>query len=315
MSNQGELHVVYGTGPVGLAVIDELAAQGKRVKAVNRSGRAAVPAGVEVVAGDGSDADSTRTICQGATHVYNCTNPPYHRWPELFPGIQAGILEGAAAAGAKLIVMENLYMYGPTGGKPLTEDLPYQPREPKGVTRAKMARDLMAAHASGKVRAVAARASDFFGPRVQESTMGWRVLYPVVTGGAAQVLGNPDVPHTYTYLPDVGKALVLLGARDEALGQAWHIPSPPTMTARAFVERLYQEAGHPVKIQVPPTLVLRVIGLFTPGLREMLKVRYQVTEPFIMDHGKFAAAFGDISTSLDEAIRATVAWYRANPKA
>ena len=125
MSNTHELHVIFGTGPVGLAVMDALVAQDKQVRLVNRSGRADVPAGIEIVAGDASDPDSTREICRGASVVYNCTNPPYDKWPELFPALQKGVLEGAAAAEAKLIVMENVYMYGPTGGRPMTEDLPY----------------------------------------------------------------------------------------------------------------------------------------------------------------------------------------------
>ena len=41
------------------------------------------------------------------------------------------MLEGAASAGAKLIAMENLYMYGPTDGRPLTEDLPLRPQHPQ----------------------------------------------------------------------------------------------------------------------------------------------------------------------------------------
>ena len=101
MSNPNELHVIFGTGPVGLSVMNELVKQGKTVRMVNRSGKAAVSAGVEVVKGDASDAASTRAICKGATVVYNCTNPPYTQWPELFPPMQAAVIEGAASAGAK----------------------------------------------------------------------------------------------------------------------------------------------------------------------------------------------------------------------
>src|SRR5512147_1575187 len=155
--NEPEQHVIFGTGPVGLSVMNELVRKGKRVRVVNRSGKANVPTGVEVVKGDASDPASTRAICIGATVVYNCTNPPYTQWLELFPPMQAAVIDGAASAGAKLIVMENLYMYGPTGGKTLTEELPFHPTPRKGATRAKMAQDLMAAHRSGKVRVAAGR--------------------------------------------------------------------------------------------------------------------------------------------------------------
>jgi nucleoside-diphosphate-sugar epimerase len=313
--NSSELHVIFGAGPVGRAVMGELVKQGKRVRIVNQSGKLAdAPAGVEVVAGDAAQAETTRKLCQGAAVVYNCTNPPYTQWPELFPPLQAGVLAGAASAGAKLVVMENLYMYGPTGGKPMTEDLPYKPTPRKGLTRAKMAEALMAAHKSGEVRVAIGRAADFFGPGALNSAVGDRLFYAALAGKAAQVIGKLDMPHTYTYVPDIGKALVILGEHDTALGQAWHIPSPPTGTTRAFFTQVYQAAGHPPKFQVMPKLMLKGLALFMPVLRELDEMLYEFEEPFIMDHSKFERAFGLKATPLDESIRTTVAWFRANPR-
>jgi hypothetical protein len=145
MSDNGELHVVFGTGPVSLAVMDELVSKGKRVRMVNRSGRASVPEGVEVVGGDDTDKAFAREASEGASVVYFALNPPYDKWAELFPGLQAGVLEGAANAGAKLVAVENLYMYGLTGGWPLTEDLHYAPNTRKGTVRARMSEELMEA--------------------------------------------------------------------------------------------------------------------------------------------------------------------------
>jgi nucleoside-diphosphate-sugar epimerase len=212
------LHVVFGTGPVGLAVADELLRRGERVRLVNRSGKAAAPEGVVVVGGDATDEIFAREASVGATVVYFALNPPYHQWPELFPSLQEGVLEGAASAGARLVAMENVYMYGPTGGRPLTEDLPYAPGTRKGEVRARMSRELFAAHDAGKVRVTAGRASDFFGPRVTDSAAGETIFGRAVAGKAAQVVGDPELPHTYTYAPDVGKDLVILGEREEALG-------------------------------------------------------------------------------------------------
>ena len=89
-NNGQELHVIFGAGPVGMAVMEELVLQGRRVRLVNRSGRAVVPEGVELAAGDATDPATTRMLCQGAAVVYNCTNPPYTHWPEMFPPLQAG---------------------------------------------------------------------------------------------------------------------------------------------------------------------------------------------------------------------------------
>jgi uncharacterized protein YbjT (DUF2867 family) len=132
MTDNGKLHVVFGTGAVGMSVMVALVGRGKRVRMVNRSGRASVPHGVEVIGGDATDETFAREASKGASVVYFALNPPYNKWPELFPPLQAGVLEGAASAGAKLVAMENLYMYGPTEGRPLTEDLPHAPNTRKG---------------------------------------------------------------------------------------------------------------------------------------------------------------------------------------
>jgi nucleoside-diphosphate-sugar epimerase len=311
MSDNVELHVVFGTGPVGLAVMDELVSKGKRVLMINRGGKARVPDGVEVVGGDATDENFTREAAAGASVVYFALNPPYDKWPELFPPLQAGVIEGAAAAGARLIAMENLYMYGLTDGRPLTEDLPYAPNTRKGTVRARMSEELMEVHTSGRVRVAIGRASDFFGPRVITSAAGEQVFGRAVEGKSAQVAGDPDQPHTYTYVPDIGRGLVILGEREEALGQAWHLPSPETLTTREFVEMIFEEAGKPARVQAAPKILLRAMGLINPGIRETIEMLYEFEEPFVVDHSKFEQAFGEHATSLKEAIGDTVRWYRS----
>jgi nucleoside-diphosphate-sugar epimerase len=310
MSDNEELHVVFGTGPVGLAVMDELVGRGERVRMVNRSGMAGVPGGVEVVGGDAADPTFTREVSAGASVVYFALNPPYDKWPELFPPLQAGVLEGAASAGAKLVAVENLYMYGLTGGRPLTEDLPYVPNTRKGTVRARMSEELMEAHTSGRVRVAIGRASDFFGPRVLVSAAGEQVFGRAVEGKSAQVGGDPDQPHTYTYAPDIGKGLAILGEREEALGQAWHLPSPETVSTRQFVETIFEDVGKPARVQAAPKILLRAMGLFNPGIRETIEMLYEFEEPFVVDHSKFERAFGEHATLLKEAIADTVRWYR-----
>jgi nucleoside-diphosphate-sugar epimerase len=311
MTDNEELHVVFGTGAVGMSVMDELIRRGpKRVRMVNRSGRASVPAGVEVVGGDATDEAFAREASKGASVVYFALNPPYNKWPELFPPLQAGVLVGAASAGAKLIAMENLYMYGPTDGRPLTEDLPHAPNTRKGAVRARMSEELMEAHSSGRVRVAMGRASDYFGPRVLTSAAGEQVFGRAVEGKSAQVAGNPDQPHTYTYVPDIGKGLVILGEREEALGRAWHLPSPETLTTHQFVEMIFEEVGKPARVQAAPKILLRAMGLFNPGMREIIEMLYEFEEPFVVDYSRFEREFGEQATPLREAIQHTLRWYR-----
>ncbi len=152
MANNPKLHVIWGAGRLGMAVMRALTAKGETVRMVNRSGKANVLANVSVVAADAYNLDSAREACQGATVVYLCAKPPNHEWPQKFPPLQANILESAASAGAKLIIGENLYMYGEVPNRPLTEDLPIAATTRKGRTRAQMAEAALAAHRNGKVQ-------------------------------------------------------------------------------------------------------------------------------------------------------------------
>ncbi|MBA4179776.1 MAG: hypothetical protein C0506_04235 [Anaerolinea sp.] len=308
------MNVVFGTGPVGLAVIDELAGQGERVRAVNRSGRAALPDGVELAPGDATDGAFTASVCGDAAVIYNCLNAPYAKWPEQFPPLQAGVLAAAEQSGAKLVVMENVYMYGPTGGKPLTEDLPYLATTRKGRCRAEMAQSLLDAHRSGRARVAIGRASDFFGPRARESAVGERVFGVAVRGKKVQVLGDPDAPHTYTYVPDIARGLVTLGTDDRALGSAWHLPSAPAISTREFVKIAFEAAGKPLKMQRVSKPMLKLAGLFSPAVRELDEMLYEFEEPFIVDNSRFTTTFGQEATTLAEAIATTVDWFNANRK-
>lgn len=304
-----ELHVVFGTGPLGMAVARKLASQGKRVRMVNRSGRGTRPAGVEIAQADVTSHEDARRACAGASVVYNCTNAPYTQWPQTFPLLMAGVIEGAASVGAKLIVGDNLYMYGPVRG-PISEDLPYAATGRKGLTRARMARMALDAHNAGRVRVAIGRASDFYGPGVLDSAMGQRVFENILRGMPADLLGDIDAPHSYTYIEDFADGLATLGERDEALGQVWHLPTAQTLTTRQFVQMVFQEADLPVKLRVAPRPLISIMALFNPIIQEIKEMLYEFEEPFVLDHSKFERAFGSNPTPHAEAIRQTLGWYR-----
>lgn len=311
MSNdrQSELHVIFGTGPLGLATMRALVGRGRRVRMVNRRGRADVPAGVEVVRGDAHDDESTRGVCAGAAVVYQCAQPAYTAWVRQFPALQAGVLAGAEATGAKLVVAENLYLYGPVTGA-MTEQLPYAATTRKGRVRATMSEALLAAHRAGRVRVAIGRGSDFYGPGVLESALGERVFFPALAGKAASALGDLDQPHTYTYIDDFGAALATLGERDEALGRAWHVPNAPTITTRETIATIYRQLGLPPKMRGMGRLTLTLGGLAIPAARESIEMLYEFQRPFVVDHGDYARIFGEHATPLEEGLRATIAWYR-----
>jgi nucleoside-diphosphate-sugar epimerase len=190
--------------------------------------------------------------------------------------------------------------------------MPYNATNKKGTLRARMANDVLAAHQSGKVRATIARASDFYGPGVRDSAAGERMFGFAVQGKAASAVGNLDAKHSYTHIEDVGKALVILGERDEALGKAWHVPNAEVTTTRQFINLIFEELGQPAKMSAMGKLMMSLGGLFIPAARETVEMMYEFEQDFIVDGSLFTKTFGLKATPYREGIKATVAWYKAN---
>lgn len=310
-------HVVLGTGAIGRAIANELVGRGESVRMVNRSGRMAeVPAGVEVVASDLYDQARVREVTRGARVVYQSAQPNYFEWPEKFPPLQKSIIDGLTGSAIKLVIVENLYMYGATNGTPMTENMPHNAHTRKGKTRSEISKAALAAHRDGKLRVTMGRGSDFFGPwGLPTAVMGERTFYPLLNGKPARLIGNIDLPHTHTYIPDFGKALVTLGERSESDGQAWHVPNDiPQVTQREMVMMIAEEAGVELKMNKMGRLMMAIGGLFIPEAKETLEMMYEFEKPFIVDSGKFEKTFGIKATPMREAIKETVKWFKSHPQ-
>src|SRR5258708_6695712 len=167
-------HVVVGAGPIGSGVARLLAERGHQVAVVTRSGSGPAADGIDRVAADAADATAMATLAADAAAIYNCANPPYHKWPAMWPPIASSLLGAAERSGAALVTISNLYGYGPARGSlgvagydvlhPMTEATPLAATGKKGMVRARMWRDALAAHDAGRIKAVEIRASDYVGP-------------------------------------------------------------------------------------------------------------------------------------------------------
>ena len=306
------LHVVFGaTGAIGSAVVTELVHDGRNVRAVSRSGQALDDA--QGVAADVSDPAQTARAAAGASVIYHCASPPYAKWPELFPALTRSILGAAESSGAKLVFADNLYAYGPVDG-PLRDDLPAVAAGRKGRIRVEMAAQLLAADRNGQARVVIGRASDYYGPHGTRSTAGETVFGRILAGKKPQWTGRLDQPHTFHYLPDIARGLLVLADRREADGQVWHLPAAEPLTAQQFFDMIAKAAGQPVPVHasIANPAMLAVAGIFSPLLREMRETTYQFRAPFVIDASKFDTAFGHLEpTPHRDAVQRTVAWYRS----
>jgi len=303
-SNQrDQRHAVLGAGPVGRAIVAELVGRGITPTIVSRSGTT-VP-GATTRRADITDASQLAAAIDGADVVHQCAQPAYHRWQEEFPSLQAGVVEAVSNSGAVLVVVENLYGYGPVDGS-LTETLPMSATTKKGAVRARMYLDLVEAHQAGRIRMVVARASDFYGPHVEGSAFGERFVSQVAAGKKVDIVGDPEALHSVTFVPDLAGAMVRLAREPDAWGRAWHVPNAPAVTQRELVELAAHAAGTHPTIRRVARWQLRALGLFSAPMRETVEMTYEFEHDFVVDHSDYAAHFGDHATPLAAAFAITM---------
>lgn len=311
-------HVIVGAGTIGSSVARRLVADGHDVRLVTRSGSGPVHPGIERVAADAADARRLAELTRGVAALYNCANPPYHRWSTEWPPLAAAILTAAQESGAVLVTMANLYGYGPADS-PMTEDTPLRSAPgTKGAVRNRMWLDALAAHEAGRARVTEARASDFYGPGVRsQGHLGEQFVPRLLAGKRPRLVqGDPDAPHSWTHVDDVARTLVTLAGDERAWGRPWHVPSDRAVSPREVATRMARAAGVvDPGVQVLPRIAIRLGGLAVPFLRELPEVAYQFAAPFVMDSSAAQATFGLAPTLLDEGLAGTVAWWRAQEEA
>jgi nucleoside-diphosphate-sugar epimerase len=299
------LHVIVGAGPVGSATARLLADRGDQVRLVTRSGTGPDHAGIEKVAADATDAAALAALTSGATALYNCAGPAYHRWPTDWPPLAASLLNAARASGAVLASTGNLYGYGPVDG-PMTEQTPLAATGVKGRVRAAMWRDALAAHEAGEVRATEVRSSDYLGAGSQ-TVLTAQVFPKVLAGARVSVPAELDVPHSWTYVGDVARTLVAVAADERAWGRPWHVPTAPAETIRDLVTRAATLAGAPApRLSTMPSVVLWLGGLASPLVRELRETQYQFRRPFVLDSSAATKTFGIEPTPLDDSLKETI---------
>jgi nucleoside-diphosphate-sugar epimerase len=295
------LHVVVGAGPIGTAVAKLLADQGEQVRIVTRSGGGPSHPAIERVTADAADAARLRELTTGAAALYNCANPPYHRWPTDWPPIAAAMLNAAETSGAVLATTGNLYGYGPVL-RPMTEDTPLAATGRKGRVRIKMWQDALAAHEAGRVRVTEVRGSDYVGVGAA-SVLTLAVLPALAAGRTARVPADIDLPHSFTYTGDVARMLVTAARDERAWGRAWHVPTNPPVMIRDLAQRYFRIAGHPkAKVTGLPRWLPRTIAPFSAMVRELVEMDYQFYAPFVLDSSAATRTFGLTPTDLDAAL-------------
>ncbi|MEQ1571373.1 MAG: NAD-dependent epimerase/dehydratase family protein [Myxococcota bacterium] len=282
------MQVVFGAGQIGRRLAQRLPGP---VRVVRRS---AEPIdGVEVVSGDAGDPAFAVRAAAGARTLFHCLNPPYtaRAWAESFPRFTAALIEAAVTHDARLVCLENLYPYGPSA-EPLTEGSPHRPAGPKGQVRAAVAAALAEAARTRGLRYTIGRAGDFFGPGAEQSAFSMDVVRGIRAGRPAYLLGDPQQPHAFSYVPDVVDALVALGEApaDQVEGRTFHLPVLEVAPAELH-RRLCARLGVAPKVRALPRWALRPMSWFVPVLGEVRETLYQWEAPFRVDDSQFRSRF------------------------
>jgi nucleoside-diphosphate-sugar epimerase len=306
------IHTVLGAGPVAKATASALLARGLPVRVVHRSGTFPKQTGLEVVAADISDIAKLTQVFANSAVVYMCAMPAYHRWVDEFEAMMSNVLQACATTGSSMVFADNLYMYQESPNAPFTETTPLQPATRKGLVRARVAEMVLQAHRNGKVKTAIARASDFFGPGVDNAMLGNRFFPQLIAGKTVQWFGNPDMPHTFTFVPDFGKALVELGVdatEGKGWGEVWHVPNSITCTAREAANATAALTKKPAKLKGGGRLTLRIVGLFIPAAKEMIEMLPHFEAPYVVDDSKWCSRMQTRATPWQVALAETVFSY------
>src|SRR5260370_28632066 len=299
--------VIFGYGPVGRAIAARLLAEGREVLVAQRKEPPGLPNGLTFTPSDALDRESVVKAARGADQIVVAIGLPYSSavWREGWPRAIENFVAAAEASGARVVFIDDLYMYGPQT-TPLSETMALTHDGIKPAARAVATRVWMVADAAGRARVAALRAPDFYGPGVGQSWLGDATIGALARGKAAAFIGSPDMPHDYAYLPDVARAATtLLGAPDSAFGQAWHVPCAPTRTTREILAIAADALGVKLRINAMPEWLLRPAGLFSPFFRGLREMRVQWERPYRVDSSEFAKTFLAGATPFETSVRQT----------
>ena len=305
--------VIFGYGAVGRETAALMSARGDDVLVAQRSAPRNNPLKLAFTACDLTDSASVAKACAGRDVAICAAGFPYDStvWERDWPKAMNALLTGCASSGARFVFADNLYMLGPQT-KPLTEDMPLTSYGRKPRLRSAITRLWQEAHTAGRVKAVAVRAADFYGPDVPTSVLSAYGVEKLVAGKAAQVPYSPDHPHDFTYVPDFARALVTLAdAPDDAYGQAWNVPNAPTRSLRELLTPAASIASVKPKIQVLPGWLIPILALFQPILGEIKEMAFQTDRPYRVDASKYQKRFGGATTPFETGLAETVAYYQA----
>ncbi len=304
-------------GAIGRSLADALQQRGEDYRVVGRDRarlektfdgdpKAERGAQVEIVTWNPDDPASVRAAASGIDTLIYLVGVPYDHF-ELHPPTMRKTLDGAIAEGVRrVLLIATVYPYGTPQTPKVAEDHPRNPTTFKGRMRKEQEDMLMAEDAAGRVEGVILRLPDFYGPGVEASFLD-NVFKAAVNGETGDMIGPIDTPHEFVYVPDVGPVALALAAKPEARGRWWNLAGAGVTSQKQMAKMAFAATGKPMKTRIAGKMMLRVIGLFKPFMKELVEMHYLQTTPVLMDDTMLSNLLDGLKkTPYEEGVRRTV---------
>ncbi|HWA19257.1 MAG TPA: NAD-dependent epimerase/dehydratase family protein [Devosia sp.] len=302
--SKGKVAILGINGHVGQAAAKGFVAAGWQVTGMGRTDKHRLP-GVRFQRGDSDSVADMQAAIGDSDVVVNALNLPYHTW---FGGRMeaqmARVVEAMGRSGKTMLFPGNIYNFG-AELRDVLPDSPQNPVRPRGALRKRVEEAFRRAAEAGGVQIIILRAGDFFGP---QTSMDWfdQGMFSEIKKGKVWLLGKRGVGHSWAYLPDLGRAFEALASLRGTLGAferfhyAGYFVTPEDM--QGAIARV---APH-VRFAMFPWIMLRLIGLFDPLMREIGKMGYLWTHPMELRDERLDSLLGPgFGTPFAEAVAAT----------
>lgn len=300
--------ILGANGIIGQELSNGLLRYTKQVRQVSRNPKAVNPSD-ELVKADLLNYKETEQAVAGSEIVYLLPGLKYEAktWQQQWPVVMRNTIDACKKHNARLVFFDNVYAYGRVNGV-MKEDTPFNPCSKKGEVRAKIATMLLDEIKAQNLNAMIIRAADFYGPGAKLSLIHNTITERLKAGKKAQWIGDPKKIHTFTYTPDAGYSVLVLGNTMEAYNQTWHaLTSEDRITGERLVSMSYEIMNMPAKgIQAMGKTGVKMLGLFVPVLREFVEMMYQFEEDYIFDSSKISRFLDERGTTYGAGLRETL---------
>ena len=299
------MQTILGSGgAIGITLAKELKKYTNQIRLVSRNPKK-VNETDQLFAANLNDLTQIDKAIAGSEVVYVVIGFEYKLsvWQKVWPQFLKAVINACKTHHAKLVFFDNIYMYDKSAIPHMTEDSSIHAPSKKGAVRQQLHEMIMDEVEKGSLTALIARSADFYGPDNKSSAFNMMIAENLLKGKKAQVFGNINKIHTYTYTPDAAKATALLGNTADAFNQVWHVPTTKEkITTQQWVQFTANELKVEPKIQIIPKWMIHILGLFIPVMKEFPEMLYQNEQDYFFDSTKFEKRFNITATAPKDGI-------------